>query len=127
MAELFGKNLTKAELCRRFGDLSQIADAREGVLTAGRAEQMKVVDVTTGSGLAFTVFPSRGMDIGWASYQGKPISYMSPTGPVKAEFHEPAGLGFMRSFSAAWSPPAALSKWAGPVRTEVKPWVRMEG
>jgi len=98
MAELFGKNLTKAELCRRFGDLSQIADAREGVLTAGRAEQMKVVDVTTGSGLAFTVFPSRGMDIGWASYQGKPISYMSPTGPVKAEFHEPAGLGFMRSF-----------------------------
>ena len=98
MAKLFGQDFSRAELCRRFGDLSQIADAREGVLTGGRADQMRVVDVSTGSGLAFTVFPSRGMDIGWASYQGRPISYMSPTGPVKAEFHEPAGSGFMRSF-----------------------------
>ena len=98
MAKLFGRDFSRAELCRRFGDLSQIADAREGMLTAGRADQMRVVDVSTGSGLAFTVFPSRGMDIGWASYQGNPISYMSPAGPVKAEFHEPAGAGFMRSF-----------------------------
>ena len=65
--ELFGRQMDERELRRHVGDLSQIADAREGVLTAGRADGVRVVDVKTGGGLEFSVLPSRGMDIAWAS------------------------------------------------------------
>lgn len=98
MAMLFGRQYSKKELMQRFGDLSQVADAREGTLSSGRADGMRTVDFKTGSGLEFTVFPSRGMDIGWASYQGKPISFFSKAGPVKPEFYDNKGRGFMRSF-----------------------------
>lgn len=99
MAKLYGSVLSRAELQQRVGDISQLADAREGLLTSGRADGMRVIDVKTGSGLEFTVFPSRAMDIGWAAYQGKPLSHISKSGPVKPEFYEKDGRSFLRSFA----------------------------
>ena len=45
--ELFGKKVTKEELGKYVGDMSQIADAREGMLTAGKADGVRVIDVKT--------------------------------------------------------------------------------
>lgn len=99
MAELLGASYTKRQIMERFGDLSQIGGIREGVLTSGRADGMRVLDVRTGSGLEFSVFPSRALDIGWASYQEKPISFISKSGPTKPEFYEKDGRSFLRSFA----------------------------
>lgn len=99
MAVLYGKAFSRRELQQRVGDLSQLADVREGMLTGGRADGMRVIDIKTGSGLEFTVFPSRAMDIGWASYQGKALSHLSKSGPVKPEFYEKDGRSFLRSFA----------------------------
>ena len=74
--ELFGKKVTKAELTKYVGDMSQIADAREGVLTAGKADGVRVIDVKTGGGFSFSILPSRGMDIAWAEYKGTPVAYI---------------------------------------------------
>lgn len=96
---LFGQSFTKKELLQRVGDLSQLADAREGTLGSGRADGMRVIDVKTGSGLNFSVFPSRAMDIGWASYKGMPLVHISKSGVVKPEFYEKDGRSFLRSFT----------------------------
>ena len=87
--KLFGKDMTKEELCKRVGDLSQIADAREGVLTAGKADGVRVIDVRTGGGFSFSILPSRGMDIAWAEYKGcllytsATALYVQPKGQYK--------------------------------------------
>src|SRR5659263_67174 len=99
MAVIYGHNYTRNEFMKFIGDISQVADAREGRLTSGKADGMKVIDVKTGSGLEFSVLPSRGMDISWASFQGKPLSYISKTSVVKPEMYEKDGLSFLRSFT----------------------------
>ncbi len=40
--------------------MSQIADARGGMLTAGKADGVRVIDVKTGGGFSFSILPSRG-------------------------------------------------------------------
>ncbi|MEG2882882.1 MAG: DUF4432 family protein, partial [Christensenella sp.] len=80
--ELFGKRVTKEELTKRVGDMSQIADAREGVLSAGKADGVRVIDVKTGGGFSFSILPSRGMDIAWADYKGIPVAYIGKSGVV---------------------------------------------
>lgn len=116
--DIFGQSLTKRELLQRVGDLSQIADAREGRLSSGRADGMRVIDVKTGSGLAFSVFPSRGMDIGWAGYRGIPLSHISKSGVVKPEFYEKDGRSFLRSFTCGLLTSCGLTQMGTPCEHE---------
>lgn len=114
MATIYQEKLSKEEILKRVGDISQIADAREGVLTSGRADGVRVIDVKTGSGLEFSVLPSRGMDIAWASYQGKAISFLSKTGVVKPEMFEKDGLSFLRSFTCGLLTTCGLTYMGAP-------------
>lgn len=116
--DIFGQSLTKKELLQRVGDLSQIADAREGRLDSGRADGMRVIDVKTGSGLCFSVFPSRGMDIGWASYRGVPLAHISKSGVVKPEFYEKDGRSFLRSFACGLLTSCGLTQMGTPCEYE---------
>lgn len=93
-----GQTYTKREILARCGDISQIADAREGILTGGKAEGVKIIDVKTGGGLSFSVLPSRGLDIAWASYNEKALAYIGKPGLVHPAYFEPDGTGFLRSF-----------------------------
>ena len=61
--KLYGKEIKREEVTRYIGEVSQIADARESVLTQGKAEGVRAIDVKTGGGLRFSVIPSRGLDI----------------------------------------------------------------
>jgi hypothetical protein len=96
--ELYGNNLEKRDIQKYIGDISQIADAREGMLTSGKADGVRVIDVKNGGGLSFSVVPSRGMDIAWAEFKGIPLSFISKTGMVGPSFFEKDGLNFLRSF-----------------------------
>lgn len=97
--ELFGKKASKLDVLRRVGDITQLADIREGKLSDGRADGMRVLDVKTGGGLRFCVMPSRAMDISWASYNEMPLAHISKSGIVKPEFYEKDSRSFLRSFS----------------------------
>lgn len=97
--QLFGEQHTRLDVLRRVGDVSQLAEIREGKLTSGRADGMRILDVKTGGGLRFSVLPSRAMDIAWASYKEFPLAHISKSGIVKPEFYEKDNRSFLRSFS----------------------------
>ncbi len=96
--ELYGQKIKKENILRRIGDLSQICDARESKMTAGKADGVRIIEVKTGSGLSFTVVPSRALDIAWAEYKGTPLSFISKTGMVAPAYFEKDGLSYLRSF-----------------------------
>ncbi len=100
MAHYAGRNWTRSELTARIGDPHQVAGARGSVLTDGKADGVRAVDVSTGSGLAFTVLPGRGMDIPFASFKGRPIGFFSGTGITNPGYYAEPGLEWRRSFYA---------------------------
>jgi hypothetical protein len=109
-----GEILTKAQATRLFGDMSQIADARESVMSSGKADGVRVIEVKTGSGLNFTVVPSRGLDIAWADYCGQPVAYMSKTGLVSPAYFEKDGLSFLRGFYCGLLTTCGLTYFGAP-------------
>ena len=98
MAKLFGKTYSRQQLLRRVGDLSQLGGTRLIELLDGNQRGVRAVDFHTGSGLQFTVLLDRGMDIGPASHCGRPLAWHAMPGCVHPAYHEPEGLGFLRSF-----------------------------
>jgi hypothetical protein len=100
MAEYLGRKWTRSELLSLVGDPIQVAGARPSMLRDGKAEGVASVEVSTGSGLAFTVLPGRGMDIPYASYRGRSLTFCSGSGVVSPAYFEEPGLGFLRGFFA---------------------------
>lgn len=98
MAKVYGKVVSKQELMKKVGDISQIAGARQCILNSGKAKGVNAVDVKTGGGLNFTVLPDRGMDIAWADFNGMALSFISKTGVVSPAYYDAKGNEFLRSF-----------------------------
>ncbi len=98
MVKLDGQNLTRQDLSRVCGDLSQIAGIRLMTLSEGREAGVRIADIRTGSGLRFQVTLDRGMDISLAEYRGFPLAWRSRSGDAHPAFFEPAGTGWLRTF-----------------------------
>ena len=75
MVDLWGRHWTQTALLQRVGDISQLGGARVVTLSEGPESGVQVAEVRTGSGLAFSVLPSRGMDIGFADFRGMPLCW----------------------------------------------------
>lgn len=88
MATINGTTLTREEVRALIGHERQIASVEHAFLADGNAAGCETLDFRTGSGLSFQVLPSRGMDIGRAEFRGRPLGWLSRTGPV-----EPSHLG----------------------------------
>ncbi len=99
MPHLFGQQWTRHALLERVGDVSQLGGSRLVTLAEGPESGVTVAEVRTGSGLAFSVLPGRGMDIGFAEYKGMPLCWRSSTGEIAAAHYEPQGEGWLRGFS----------------------------
>jgi hypothetical protein len=99
MVALYGETYTKAELLRYIGDISQLGSVQVKTLEDGTERGVRVADFDTGSGLRFTVLIDRGMDIGPASWAGRPLAWISGVGAVHPAYYDPVGLGWLRSFS----------------------------
>ncbi len=113
--QLYGRSVSKEDITRRVGHISQIAGARASELTSGLAKGVDAIDVKTGTGFEFTVLPGRGLDIAWASYKGVPVGYMSKTGIVgPAYFIEEGTRGFLRNFFAGLLTTGGLSNIGSP-------------
>jgi len=98
MADLFDSSMKKDEILERVGDISQICDARSMMFTDGKRAGVEAIDITTGSGFAFTVLPSRGFDISNASFKGMPVAWKSCCDDTAPCYYEPEGYGWLRSF-----------------------------
>lgn len=98
MAEIYGVPVRKSEILRRVGDISQVCDARRIQFTEGKADGVQAVSVKTGSGLEFTVLPSRGLDISHASFRGIPLCWVSPVGVSSPAFFRAEGYEWVRNF-----------------------------
>jgi hypothetical protein len=120
MAQLYGSRYGKADLLAHVGDISQVARIKPYRLVEGLEDGVLALDVTTGSGLDFTVLPGRGMDISSASYNGRSLAWRSATTDTHAAFfdHEgEGGRGWLRGFYGGLVVTCGLT-WAGANATE---------
>ncbi|MDU7706597.1 MAG: aldose 1-epimerase family protein [Clostridium sp.] len=99
MANLYGKTMSKNEIRKRAGDISQFADMRLMSFEEGKARGMRSIECRNGSGLEYTILPDRGMDIAWASFEGAPFSYISKSEVCRPDyFVENGDKGFLDNF-----------------------------
>jgi len=119
--KLYGKEIKREEVTRYIGEVSQIADARESVLTQGKAEGVRAIDVKTGGGLRFSVIPSRGLDIAWAEYKGMPLAHIGKSGVVGPQFFEKDGLSFLRGFFCGLMTTCGMTYFGAPCEDEGQP------
>ncbi len=122
MAWYAGRTWTRAELTARVGDPLQIAGARGSVLTDGKAEGVRAIDVSTGTGFSFTVLPGRGMDIPFASHNGRAIGFFSGTGITAPAYYAEPGLEWRRTFYAGLLTTCGIANAGAPSVDQGKPF-----
>ncbi len=109
-----GGELTRVEIERRVGRLSQIGGTRHCELTEGAARGTRAIDVDTGSGFVFTVLPDRGMDVSRAAWRGLNLVYHGPAGEVHPAFYNPQGSEWLRLFFAGLLTTCGLRSFGPP-------------
>lgn len=114
MADYLGRSWTRRELLARVGSIEQLAGVQALTLTDGRGRGVRVLEVRTGSGLAFTVLVDRALDIGALSHGGVPLTWTSPSGLVHPSHYDPAGKGWVRSFGGGLVVTCGLDQFGSP-------------
>jgi hypothetical protein len=79
MPNLFGKSYTREQLLQRIGHISQVGGVQLLGFEDGPARGVRFLEFHTGSGLTFKVAIERGMDVGYAEYQGESLAWIPPT------------------------------------------------
>lgn len=97
MATLYGRTFTKRELLRYIGDMAQVAGVRPVELANGNERGIRALQISTGSGLQFSLLLDRAMDIYEAQFHGQSLAWLSPAGPVAPSFHDPHDIGWLYS------------------------------
>ena len=100
-------------LHRYIGSERQLGFIRRAVLDDGKGRGMRVLDVDNGSGLRFTVYPDRGMDIGETSFRGINLVWL-PQSPCAPQFYEAAQFNWLRSWGGGLLTGCGLSNVGGP-------------
>jgi len=102
MVELFGRSMSRLDIERHAGALSQFAGVRLMTLGDGLERGIRMLEFRTGTGLRFTVLVDRALDIADCEYQGRALGWNSPAGfrhPGLHEYEGEGGLSWLRSFS----------------------------
>lgn len=98
MPNLFGKQLTRRELMRRIGHISQVGGVQLLGAEDGPARGVRSLEFRTGTGFAFKVAIERGMDVGYAEYKGTSLAWIPPTMlPGPWYFEQQSGFGWLRT------------------------------
>lgn len=95
--KLYGREWTRRELETRIGRLDQVGGLQRSVRAEGPEAGVEQIHIRTGAGLAYTVLPSRGLDIGLTEFSGVPLSWLSPNGDVHPAYYNDRGLGWLRT------------------------------
>jgi len=85
-------DFSKAALAGRIGRMDQVASIRRYQMEDGKGRGMRAFEVTNASGLDFTVYPDRGLDIGPARFNGLSLTWTTRNGPVAPAFYDKSGI-----------------------------------
>jgi hypothetical protein len=107
-------SLDKNYLLPRLGNMVQLASVRRLVAEDGKGRGMRILEFDNGSGLRFTVYPDRGMDIGQATYKGTPLAWMSCNGDVAPQFYDAEGFEWLRTWPGGLLTGCGLTNVGGP-------------
>ena len=116
MPNLFGKNLTKTEILKRVGDISQIAGAIRYTYGEGKAKSTDAIEVKTGGGLRFVILPDKGMNVAYTEINGTPVSFISKTGVVAPTHYDEKD--FLRSFEGGLLTTCGITYMGAPCKDE---------
>lgn len=97
MPKLWDKDFTRDQLHSYISTMETLAGLRPFTYSQGRINGMRGIEGWTGSGLRFTLWPDRALDLGPVWFKDKPVSWQHPGLGQPANF-EPAGLGWLRTF-----------------------------
>ncbi|WP_219819571.1 MULTISPECIES: aldose 1-epimerase family protein [unclassified Pseudoclavibacter] len=98
--DVFGAELSIADLRRRTGDLSAVAGIRQVVLDNGVERGVRAIDLRTSAGLELEVLVDRAFDLGSMRFRGAPIGWRSGNGfrhPGLHEHNDEGGLSWLRA------------------------------
>ena len=98
MPQLFNRSLSRTELLRRVGHLSQVGGVQLLQAADGPARGVRLLEFRTGTGFSFKVAIERGMDVGYCDYQGASLAWIPPTllaGPWY--FEQQTEFGWLRT------------------------------
>ncbi len=110
--------LTKNEIFKLTGDLSQVFYAKRYRFSGGKADGMLAVDVNNGAGLQFTVLADRAMDIAALSYKGVNFSYIAKAGYAAPAYFDDKGAGFKKTFTAGFLTTCGLTQAGSPCESD---------
>ena len=121
MPHLFGREGTRQQLTERIRDASQIATVRPHTLSEGKANGVRAIEFSTGSGFRFTVLADRALDISAAEHNGRSLCWRSPTGDTSPAFYQPEGLEWLHGFFGGLVCTCGLTHFGAPCTDEGRP------
>jgi hypothetical protein len=83
-----GRELGRRELMRRVGNLAQAGGVELVSAGDGHARGLRSLVFRTGSGFSFAVVPDRGLDVGFADFQGLGLCWLPPKGLAAPWYYE---------------------------------------
>jgi hypothetical protein len=94
---LYGRQWSRRELEARLGRIEQIGGIRRVQSTEGKEAGVEEIQVRTGAGLAYSILPSRGLDIGLTEYAGMPLCWLSPNVAAHPGYFDDRDLGWLKT------------------------------
>lgn len=91
-------NKDKRYYMARVGNLNQIAYAKKAILTEGKADGLRVINIDNGGILACTLLEGRNLDIAKLSYKGINLGFLSKPGLVTSSQTSASPGEFTRYF-----------------------------
>jgi hypothetical protein len=112
---LYDRDWNRRELEARTGRIEQIGGLRRVILDDGNETGVEEIQVRTGAGLAYSLLPSRGLDIGLTEFGGVPLSWQSPNGAVHPAYFDDRAAGWLRTAAGGLLMTCGLSQagWPG--------------
>lgn len=108
------KSFDRVYLTPRIGHMEQLASIRRFVADDGKGRGMRVLEVNNGSGLSFTIYPDRGMDIGQTYYKGTPLAWVSRNRPTSPQFYDSESCEWLRTWGGGLLTGCGLVNVGGP-------------
>jgi hypothetical protein len=116
MTELNYHGLGRQELARYVGHMDQVAGIKLLEAADGLERGSRLLQVWTGSGLAFNVLAERALDISACQYKGMSLAWRSAIGDAHPAYYEAAGTNWLRTFQGGMLVTCGLDTFGPPDR-----------
>lgn len=112
---LYGRNLSRAELEARIGSLAQVGGISEFRYSGGRSDGVRGIRVDTGH-LCVELVVDRALDIARATLDGVPFAWRSGNDIASPAYYSDRGDEWLRSFFGGWLTTCGLASFGPPGR-----------